>query len=693
MTFLQPWLLLALPIVALPVIIHLVNQWRFQSVEWAAMRFLLAAKALSRGYSRLRQWLILALRMLAVAAAVFAVSRPLSRGWLASLGGDRAAAIVLLDRSPSMAQAAVTGGESKLATALRQVVSALETLGTKRVILIDSVTGAPLELASPRALAALPETEPAAAAADLPKMLQAACTHLRADSSAAGSIWICSDQRADDWKPADGAWPAIREQIAALPQGVRVNLLAATDPGDDNLAVRVTKATLEPQGKGWELLLDLVLRRQRDQGPVRVPVSVELGGARSTVEIELVGTEAVLARHAIPVDVAALAAGDGEPSDLARGSGWGRVTIPADINPADNEAYFTFGKTPTRRTVLVAEDPRARGALELVAGIPPDKLLVAAVDLVAPEEAAGMTLDEVALLLWQAPLPEAELAALVERFVDRGGEVMFLPPEVPTGASFAGIGWGAWSEHSPPLRPASWRSDEGWLAGTLTGEALPVGELEIRRVCGLSGAGTALATLPDDRPLLLRAARDRGAVAFLATTPSPRDSDLAANGIVLYCLVQRAIDEGLVAVGPARMADAGEPAGPSARAEARNVENRGTETRGAGPATDGWRQIAGPPSPSTESRFHAGVLASRGRLVAINRPPREDVSPVLADEQINTLFQGLSFSRFEQQAGGLGNLVEEVWRPCLVALLLALAAEGLLSLPHVALAARGKSHP
>ena len=99
--------------------------------------------------------------------------------------------------------------------------------------------------------------------------------------AAAGSIWICSDQRVNDWKPADGAWPAIRQQIAALPQGVRVNLLAATDPGDDNVAVRVTKATLEPQGKGWELVLDVVLRRQRDQGPVRVPVSVELGGARS----------------------------------------------------------------------------------------------------------------------------------------------------------------------------------------------------------------------------------------------------------------------------------------------------------------------------------------------------------------------------------------------------------------------------
>jgi hypothetical protein len=70
--------------------------------------------------------------------------------------------------------------------------------------------------------------------------------------------------------------------------------------------------------------------------------------------------------------------------------------------------------------------------------------------------------------------------------------------------------------------------------------------------------------------------------------------------------------------------------------------------------------------------------------MAVNRPPREDAAPVLPDDQIEKLFQGLSMSRFEQQAGGLGNLVEEVWRTFLVALLVALALEGLLSLPHAA---------
>ena len=70
MTFLQPGVLLALPFVVLPLVIHLVHQRRFQTVDWAAMRFLLEARALARGHSRLKHWLVMALRMAAVAAAV-----------------------------------------------------------------------------------------------------------------------------------------------------------------------------------------------------------------------------------------------------------------------------------------------------------------------------------------------------------------------------------------------------------------------------------------------------------------------------------------------------------------------------------------------------------------------------------------------------------------------------------------------
>ena len=59
MTFLEPAMLAALPLVALPLVIHLVNQRRLRPLPWAAMMFLLSARAVSPGYSRLRHWLVI----------------------------------------------------------------------------------------------------------------------------------------------------------------------------------------------------------------------------------------------------------------------------------------------------------------------------------------------------------------------------------------------------------------------------------------------------------------------------------------------------------------------------------------------------------------------------------------------------------------------------------------------------------
>ena len=157
MSFLQPAILIALPLIALPIVIHLINQRRFQTVQWGAMQFLLAANRMSRGYARIRQWLILAARTLAVAALVFAISRPLSSGWLGVAGGGQVdTTIILLDRSPSMTQAG-PGGVSKLEAGLAKLVDSLETLGGNRYLLIDSVNQEPFEFEKPRDLLQMPE--------------------------------------------------------------------------------------------------------------------------------------------------------------------------------------------------------------------------------------------------------------------------------------------------------------------------------------------------------------------------------------------------------------------------------------------------------------------------------------------------------------------------------------------------------
>ena len=104
MSFLQPLLLAGLPLALLPLIIHLINRHRHRTVKWAAMLFLLDARKMNKGMARLREILILAMRVLAVAMLIVAASRPLSGGILALTGGKADTVIVLLDRSASMEQ-------------------------------------------------------------------------------------------------------------------------------------------------------------------------------------------------------------------------------------------------------------------------------------------------------------------------------------------------------------------------------------------------------------------------------------------------------------------------------------------------------------------------------------------------------------------------------------------------------------
>jgi hypothetical protein len=522
------------------------------------------------------------------------------------------------------------------------------------LVLSDPAKG-PEEVASPAEIVELVSAGPVAAASDLPALLQSGYDFIRENAAGTTELWICSDQRANDWKPDDGAWDGIRDAFAKLPQQVRVQLLSYAAPAPGNVAVRASNVRLETVGRDRRLVVTVAVSRQDDGGRLTLPVKFEIDGISTAVDVELTGREAVLKNHVIPL----------ERSAAARG--WGRVSIPADANPADNEFFFAYDAPPPRRSLVVAEDPAAGRVLELVAAIAPDKA-AALVDLVPPGGLAAAAWDEAAALFWQGPLPEGRDAELVQAFLGRGGQVVFFAPDRPAAAEFVGCAWGEWTAPAKPATAESWRTDQDLLANTLAGSALPLGDVEIRRSCGLSGDLVPLASLPGGALLVARASRAEG-VTFVATTPAPRDSSLAAEGVVLYALVQRAIDRGLTVLGGARQADAG-------TATAENARACGTWTRQGGAAA------------STEAGFHAGVFACGDRLVAVNRPVAEDAALPVADERIDALFRGLSFQRITGTAGDTDSIVQEIWRAFLIAMLLALVAEGLLSLPRPAAADR-----
>lgn len=74
--FLNPWMLLGGLAIASPILIHLLNKRRFKIVEWAAMDFLFQADKKNRRRVELENFILLALRCLAMLLLAFMLARP-----------------------------------------------------------------------------------------------------------------------------------------------------------------------------------------------------------------------------------------------------------------------------------------------------------------------------------------------------------------------------------------------------------------------------------------------------------------------------------------------------------------------------------------------------------------------------------------------------------------------------------------
>lgn len=666
MSFLQPWLLWALPLILLPIIIHLINQWRYQTKRWGAMMFLLAANRMARGYAKLRQYLILAMRVLAVLGLLLAASRPLASGLLGLGGAKSDTILVLLDRSPSMQQRGPNGSDSKLETARRQLAESLGKIGANHWLLIDGGTGEVQEFPKLADLFEAPQAAGMSATSDVPSMLQTAVEYLQNNQPGPTEIWIASDMRQSDWKGSSSQWNALREAIRKFPQSVRIHLLSFPEEEGSNLSVRVTDVRQEATETGHDLVLSLSLMRgESNAEPVKVPIQFEVNGARSEWTAELTGGSLEIRNHRIPID--------------QQRRGWGRVTIPVDANEADNDFYFVFDEPPPRRTVVVAEDPEVVGPLELAASISPDPRLPSVAEVVSVEQSAQINWDDVGLLLWQGRLPVGPVAKDIEQYVLRGGRVLFFPPspvgdgteDVPSGDStaFYGVRWDGWrgsvGSGTSGVMVENWRSDQDLLAATRSGASLPVGQLEIRGYAPMRGEVLVLASLMGGEPLLARVPTDRGGLYFCSASPLAKHSNLARGGIVLYVLVQRALEMGTQALSLTSEV--------VASPEALKGEFLEWE-RKAGDA----RQL------STEQGLHRGVYQREERLTAINRGVQEDQVMQVTESQADELFSGLEFRRLSSQAGSLAAIIREIWRVFLVLMILAMVLEALMCIPRAA---------
>ena len=676
MGFLQPLALIALPLITLPILIHLINQHRHRTIPWAAMMFLMSAKRMSKGMARLRHFLILLMRVLAVAALIFVISRPLSGGWLGSIGMSKPdATLILLDRSTSMEMQDLQAGQSKRSAALQKLAQLLEQgdYGT-HLVLIDSASGQLQDVDSPKALLGLPTTESSATSADIPGMLESALAYLKANKSGRVDVWICSDLSENDWDVESGRWRAIREEFAQL-EGVHHFLLAYADLPSSNLSVRVENVQRWERGNNAELVLDVVVR-SKGRGWVTQPVhttpktriAFEVNNARSVVEVELLTVNSPPIQDSkARVDgqrQGASLQGHRIPIDTKLRSGWGSVGLPGDTNPLDNRFFFVFSEPPVRRAVVVSDEVKNGEAFRRALAIPIDPRLQHRVDVISVDRVAEIDWESTGLLIWQAALPRGSVAEQIAQFVDAGRVVMFFPPSQNADERLFDSRWANWQTpgNQQVFGISWWRGDADLLAHVESGDALPLNELRTYRYRSFESPGTPLARFDDDAPLLTRVATDRGAVYFCSTLPTAQFSSLEREGVIFYVILQRALDQGCRALAVASQRDAGP-----------DVLIDRNEWELVAPADD---------SPLLSQRgLHAGVYRDGAYWMAVNRSQIEDSAVAAPVEAVDALFDGMSYRRIDVDVGDTSALASELWRIFLIAMIVALLVEAVLSLP------------
>ncbi len=662
MAFLNPLWLLALPLVLLPIVIHLLNQRRHRTVNWGAMQFLVSARRMSRGMARLKQVLIMAARMLVVAGLILAVCRPLSSGWVGTLaGGKPETVIVLLDRSASMQQQQLETSESKLSGGVRRIVDALQTVGVAgQSILIESCSNKPVPLENPKSLLDLPETTATDAQADLATLMQTALDFVADNQTGRTDIWICSDAARNDWNPDSSRWSSLRSGFSRL-DGVRFHVLNFPEPVTENFGVVVDRVERVGAKEKSELVLDLTLQRtSQNVATATVPVTLTINGLRSVLNVSIEGTTARVAGHRIPVD-----------AELR--TGWGAVELPADSSPGDNAWYFAFADPPVRRTVIVSTDPATVRAIDLAAATAVQNGIGFVSQVIAPDRVAEIDWQQTALVVWQAEMPDEPVARQLNSFVESGRTVLFLPPAKSTGQKFGDVGWGGWVQAEEAGQAVGfWNNDSGLLSRTRDGQALPVNDLLVYRYCELQGEVQVLARLENGQPLLAQRVSNAGAIYYLATLPVATHSSMDREGITLFAMVHRALATGADSLGAARQFDAGS-------LPALAVATMPVVAGGAGPAAksgDSPLVLAG------SKPFRSGVYGDTAQMIALNRPRAEGAASPLPRDEIGALFAGLDCQIIEQQLGRGRSLASEIWRAFLVLVGIALVAEAVLCLPE-----------
>ncbi len=352
-----------LPLVALPILIHLINLLRHRRVKWAAMEFLLESKKKHQNWVRLKQLLLLLLRMAAIAAIVFMMAGPLLKDkWSALFGGGRTHHVVLLDDSGSMTDrwsgsSAFDRGRDVLSGLVARAAAQNTEHFFSLLRFSDAATGAQPELVRQPITREfqvdfeelknkLVATQLAVAPLQAIDAIERAI-EVQEDENLI--VYLVTDLRTEQWQDA----AAMRQAIKRLNElGAQVQLVQCVDQTRENLAVSQLRPTPGQQAAGVLIKMEVEVTNFGKQAARNVPIQLEQ--RVHTNELESDGE--IISLGAVKIDVI-------EPGATARRtfdvtfstSGYHEVVarLPGDAVAADNERFCVLQVLPEVPVLIV----------------------------------------------------------------------------------------------------------------------------------------------------------------------------------------------------------------------------------------------------------------------------------------------------------------------------------------------------
>ncbi|MCI0706562.1 MAG: BatA domain-containing protein [Ignavibacteriae bacterium] len=241
MTFLNPIILFGLLAAGIPILLHLLNLRKLRTIEFSTLSFLKELQKTKIRRIKIRQWLLLLLRMLLIMFIVMAFARPTLKGSLAGAFGERAntTSVFILDDSQSMT-ALDEGGErfAQARNAALQVVDLMKDGDEVFLMKLSDLGTLSTNIAPTRNLelvrTALRESKPSYRHAALEDALRFSARLLAGSTNFNQEVILFSDFQAGSIASKHSPSSA-REQL--FPESVRLYVVESGSHEPNNLGV------------------------------------------------------------------------------------------------------------------------------------------------------------------------------------------------------------------------------------------------------------------------------------------------------------------------------------------------------------------------------------------------------------------------------------------------------------------------